>query len=214
MHLRHAIATVHPDPLVVDKFTRPCAGEEGTYSAKATYTRLCQGLTRAPTAACIWRSYAPLKLKIFAWLATQHRIWTSDRRAHHGLQDHPSACFTCLQSEDNVEHILAQCVYAREVWYRCLDQLHLPISGPTDTDTILDWWLGQRANFRSIDGRGFDSLVICTVWALWKQRNARVFNRAEQQMDAADLASMILDELRDWKLALQGVGGLQRFVRQ
>ena len=38
---------------------------------------------------CVWRSWAPLKCKIFAWLAMQYRLWTSDRRARHGLQDEP-----------------------------------------------------------------------------------------------------------------------------
>ena len=96
MHLKHAVATLRRDPVEEDKFTWPCAGEEGTYSAKATYGRFYQGLVRAPVATAIGRSYALLKLKIFAWLASQNRIWTSDQRARHGLQELPSPCFTCL----------------------------------------------------------------------------------------------------------------------
>jgi hypothetical protein len=26
----------------------------------------------------------------------KHRLWTSDRRAQHGLQENLEACFTCL----------------------------------------------------------------------------------------------------------------------
>ena len=213
VHLRYAIATLRRNPMEEDKFTWPCAGEEGSYSAKATYGRLCQGLIRAPAATAIWRSYAPLKLKIFAWLASQHRIWTSDRRARHGLQELPSPCFTCLREEDNVEHILARCVYAQEVWFTCLDRLQLPTTAPSTEDTIVEWWLLKRRSFHGKEKRGFDSLVICTAWALWKQRNTRVFNRREQQMAAKDLAGVILEEIREWYLAVSGVGGLQRFVR-
>jgi predicted XRE-type DNA-binding protein len=27
----------------------------------------------------VWRSFAPLKCKIFSWLALRRRLWTSDR---------------------------------------------------------------------------------------------------------------------------------------
>lgn len=111
MHLRHAITTVHRSNAVEDEFTWP-ADPTGMYTTKSTYDRLCQGLVRSPTAQSIWRTWAPLKCKIFVWLAVQYRLWTFDRRARHGLQEHTSACFTCLQEEDKADHILVQCVYA------------------------------------------------------------------------------------------------------
>jgi hypothetical protein len=40
----------------------------------------------------IWRSHAPLKCKSFMWLAAQHRLWTSDPRLRHVLQDQ-RACY-------------------------------------------------------------------------------------------------------------------------
>lgn len=81
-------------------------------------------------------------------------------------------------------------------------------------DTFLGWWMLHRQQFSKVERQGFDSFVICTVWSLWKQRNARVFNRAEQQMDAQTLVSKILDEIKDWMLTLRLVGGLQCFVRE
>jgi hypothetical protein len=65
---------------------------------------MLRGATMAG-ASCIWRSWAPLKCIIFSWLALQYRIWTLDRRAHHGLQDRASPCDVCLQEEDNTDHI-------------------------------------------------------------------------------------------------------------
>lgn len=46
-------------------------------------------------------------------------------------------------------------------------------------DTTLKWWLKERGKFHKADKRGFDTLVIAVTWSLWKQRNARVFNRTE-----------------------------------
>uniref|UniRef100_A0A8R7UVP5 Reverse transcriptase zinc-binding domain-containing protein n=1 Tax=Triticum urartu TaxID=4572 RepID=A0A8R7UVP5_TRIUA len=92
LHLNLAISTVNRVPLAEDSFSWP-ADPSGGYTAKSTYLRLCSGTERVPYAACIWKSWALLKCKFFAWLAVQHRIWTSDRRARHGLQDAPSACY-------------------------------------------------------------------------------------------------------------------------
>lgn len=63
-----------------------------------------------------------------------------------------------------------------------------------------------RAGFRGKDRRGFNSLVIGTAWALWKQRNARVFHRLEQFNSPAGLTEQILDEIKYWNSA--GVGDL------
>lgn len=123
---------------------------------------------------------APLKCKIFVWLAAQHRFGTSDHCARHRLQDQPPLCYTCLQEKDNVEHIPVQCVYAREVWHYCLDELWLNVQCPTTQDTLIPRWLHARTNFSKAKKRGFDSLVIATAWSLWKQKNARVFNRGHQ----------------------------------
>lgn len=212
MHLRLAITMVQRDQNVEDVFAWPCAAS-ATYSACSTYLRLCLGLISFPQAHAIWRSWAPLKCKIFSWLATQKRLWTFDRCAHHGLQDEPSICYTCLQDEDNVEYILAQCVYARETWHRCFDMLHLPITLLEVDSSFLEWWLEQRLRFWKEERRGFDSLVTCAAWLLWEQKNARVFNRPEQQVVAIVLASNILDEIKEWRSARNGVGGLQHFVR-
>uniref|UniRef100_A0A8R7QH62 Uncharacterized protein n=1 Tax=Triticum urartu TaxID=4572 RepID=A0A8R7QH62_TRIUA len=40
-----------------------------------------------------WNSWVPLNCKIFICLASQHRVWTSDRQVRRGLQDHILPCF-------------------------------------------------------------------------------------------------------------------------
>jgi hypothetical protein len=114
-----------------------------------------------------------LWIKIFCWLALKHRLWTSDRRARHGLQETPDTCFTCLQGEDNVEHILAH-----------LFGLHatgLRVDIPQVGDTLEGWWLEARSGVTVANRRRFDTLVILVARTLWKQRNARVFANASQQ---------------------------------
>lgn len=198
------------DESVADRFSWSSSAS-GSYSAKLVYDRLCIGLVRFPFSSCIWRSWAPLNCKTFSWLAVQLRLWTSDRRAWHGLQDDPSACYTCLQDEDNADQILAQCLYAREVRHTSFDRCRINIHSPVSKDYFSTWWLQDRRRFGKADKRGFDSMVIAINWVLWKRRNARVFHRVDQQKTPSQLVNLIFQDLAIWKLA--GAGGLQRFLK-
>ena len=142
---------------------------------QSTYKIMCHGMTHFPAAHFIWKFWALLKCKIFIWLAVQYRVWTSDRRARHGLQANASVCFTCNGDEDNVEHILMQCAYARGTWQSILEHYRIDIQTPSPRNTLVQWWTTARKSFDRRDRRGFDSLTLITTWSLWKQRNARVF---------------------------------------
>ena len=91
------------------------------------------------------------------------------------------------------------------------EELSLRGSIPTQVDTLLEWWLTTRSNFRKGQKRGFDTVIIVTIWALWKQRNARVFHRLNQQKTASELARAIVTELKNWRLAGLGGGGFGSF---
>lgn len=78
------IAGVQRDSTVPDSFTWLCFNS-GEYTARSTYDMLCQGRIRISMVDCIWKSQAPLKCKLFSWLTLKHKVWTSDRRARHGL---------------------------------------------------------------------------------------------------------------------------------
>ena len=137
VHLNLAISIVQRGPSRADCFSWP-AGPSGLYTARSTYHCLCFGAQRVPFATCICRSWALLKCKIFVWLAVQHRIWTSDRGAKHGLQDQSSVCYTCLQEKDNAQHILIQCVYTWEVGHEGFNALNMSIRRPEVDGTLID----------------------------------------------------------------------------
>ncbi|XP_071677028.1 uncharacterized protein [Lolium perenne] len=155
-----------------DSFSWPWS-PTGCYSAQYTYRMLCLGGESFEGTSCVWRSGAPLKCKIFAWLALQRRLWTSDRGARNGLQDNTSVCFTYLQDEDKVNHVLAGCVFSRQVWHQCLHNLWLVVEIPTANGEWNEWWLSTRARVRTNERMAFDTLVILVSWRLLKRRNAR-----------------------------------------
>lgn len=198
------VSSVHRDEAQPDRFTW-AGSATGLYSAKTTYSMLCQGSIRFSMATPLWRSWAPLKCKIFGWLALQYRLWTSDRRHRHGLQDNPDSCAVCLQGEDNADHVLVRCTYARQVWFRVLIGAGLQIQEPGLESTLESWWDQARKRVASKDRRSFDSLVIATAWLIWKQRNARVFGNTRDQCDVSQLVDRIHDEFKLWRSAREGV---------
>uniref|UniRef100_A0A453FCJ1 Reverse transcriptase zinc-binding domain-containing protein n=1 Tax=Aegilops tauschii subsp. strangulata TaxID=200361 RepID=A0A453FCJ1_AEGTS len=72
------------------------------YSASSCYRMMFAGSTTAPFWKIIWRSWAPLNVKFFLWLASQNRCWTADRLAKRGLQ-HPPVCCLCSQEEESLQ---------------------------------------------------------------------------------------------------------------
>ena len=47
--------------------------------------------------------------------------------------------------------------------------------------------------------KGFDTLFALTAWEIWKERNARTFQRKEQS--STSLLLKIKEEVRAWSLA-------------
>jgi hypothetical protein len=206
-----AVNNVQREEDVPDAFSWPCS-DTGQYSAKGTYEMLCQGSVKSVTATCTWKSRAPLKCKFFIWLALQYRVWTSDRRVRHGLQDDMVPCYTCSQQEDTLDHILMGCVVAREVWFRCSRQLGVQFDIPDGTVNLETWWLKARRDWLRKDKKKFDAFVILVCWSLWKQRNAHVFNNVALLRTPQELATHIVDEFRLWSRI--GVGGCSAIERE
>jgi hypothetical protein len=73
----------------------------------------------------IWKTQIPGKCKSFAWLVLHGRCWTSDRLHRHGLKDSDS-CALCAQEIETLDHLLVDCVFSREMWFRTLGHILLP----------------------------------------------------------------------------------------
>lgn len=112
---------LHPGVSDQHHWTPSASGE---YSSKSAYHRFFEGMVTFEPAARVWKSWAPPRCKFFIWLASLNRCWTADRLARRGL-DHPTKCLLCDQEEETMQHILLQCVFAREVWFHTLSLIGL-----------------------------------------------------------------------------------------
>ena len=115
----------------------------GGYTASSAYLALHNGATQLNGADRIWKTWAPLQVKFFLWLAVKHRHWTSDRRLRHGLTADPIYRH-CDQENESSDHIIFRCSYSLQVWWVFLAPLHFHDITPQ---------LWSRCK---IGGRGFD----------------------------------------------------------
>lgn len=155
----------------------------------------------------IWRSWAPLNIKFFLWLASQNHCWTADRLARRGMQHNP-VCGLCSQEDETLHHILVGCTFSRVTWHEVVSWCRLPMPTPDGTVTFFSWWSDAAAAAPHCLRKGFASLVIITSWAIWKHRNAIIFEAA--QPSHTQLLSSIKDEARRWGRA--GAKGLAAII--
>lgn len=181
----------------------PCPS--GTYTSKSAYQRFLVGAIDFEPYKWLWWCWAPLKVKIFIWLATWKRCWTADRLERRGLP-HPERCPLCGQEPETIDHLLTSCVFAREIWFQVLRWANLQMLVPMQEDTSFQaWW--RRANRRDAKehSKGLNTLIMLVFWEVWKHRNRCVFDGVRPC--TTSLIQVIRQEANLWALA--GAGKLR-----
>jgi hypothetical protein len=76
----------------------------GDYSASSTYNVQFLTITRTDMNKVVWKPWGPPKVKFFAGLAIQNRLWTSNRLAKRGWPNN-GPCPLCKREQESVEHL-------------------------------------------------------------------------------------------------------------
>lgn len=125
----------------------------------------------------IWKAWAPPKVTFFTWLATQKRIWTTDRLAKRGWPN-CGLCPLCKREHESVDHLFFKCRFTIRLWGMLKDWLqleHLDITTWHLKRSITDWWTGI-SDTTVPNRKAMASLTMLASWAIWNERNARVFH--------------------------------------
>jgi hypothetical protein len=198
LQLWDVIETVNLAPGVSDQHLWT-PSSSGQYSSRSAYRRFFIGSIAFEPAHRIWKSWAPPKCKFFLWLASLNRCWTADRLARRGL-DHPDCCVLCNQEEETIQHLLAGCVFSRQVWFQVLSACNLQHLCPSPgEDNFQVWWQQAEQNVPKQRRKVFNSVVCLVAWWLWKHRNCCVFD--DEVADIAKVVQEISEDATFWRLA-------------
>jgi hypothetical protein len=165
----------------------------GEYSTASAYNTHFFGTTSTNMNKLVWKAWAPPKIKFFAWLAIQNRLWMADRLEERGWTN-CSLCPLCKQCQETVVHLLSQCRFTKRLWGMMRDWLGLPHLqiGEWAADIAIDeWWMMMARNSKAMA-----SMTMLVCWTIWKERNARVFNN--KSAPPPILFEIIKSEARLW----------------
>lgn len=117
------------------------------------------------------------KHHFFAWLLVQKKILTADKFLARNWSCNLT-CSLCDQEAETAEHLCLQYVFAHEVWVLvavwCHD--HDAVRVPDRLQTMEHWWNTGLAGATSAAKNRCATIMICTAWNIWKERNRRIFD--------------------------------------
>ncbi|XP_057811313.1 uncharacterized protein LOC131025538 [Salvia miltiorrhiza] len=160
--------------------------KDGIYTTKSAYSCLqaerkdgTEANDSSKTAAMVWDAPALQKAKVTAWRALRKRLPTCDnlRRRNIVIDDVEMNCNACFSPVETVDHTLLHCPKASAVWDGIMRWIGLQSVRPQ----------GLEAHFLSFSQLGngkkctkfLKSLWVCTIWILWRQRNASRFEASD-----------------------------------
>jgi hypothetical protein len=170
------------------------------YSATSAYVSQFEGSLRFDFIQTIWRSEAPLKCRIFAWLAALSKCHTADCLAKKSWP-HNAACVLCLSEPETALHLLATCPVTIRLWRKILSAANLPAAlvPSSNTNQLQGWLLDTSNTFPTAARKSWVSLVHLTWWTLWKERNARIFQNSAAPLSR--IFACIVEEASTWRSA-------------
>jgi hypothetical protein len=84
---------------------------------------------------------------------------------------HPACCPLCDEEEENINHLLLTCVFAREFWFFLLRRVGLQSLTPHSDEIAFDDWWGRSLSV--VDdhlNKGLSSIIL-GAWILWNLHN-------------------------------------------
>ena len=197
IHDKIANVTVQPG---IDDEVRWKWTANGQYSAVSAYEMQFEGSTRFNYWDIVWSSQAPLKCRIFSWLALLGKCHTADCLQKKGWP-HNAACVFCLAEPETALHLLATCPVAIRIWRRMLHTAQLPAClAPTqDTASLTTWLTDTRASIEQSLQKNWTTLAHLVWWSIWKERNNRIFNNTAASLSRVH--ETIVEEARLWSQA-------------
>ncbi len=174
----------------------------GTFSSRSAYFFLMESGAKDGKINFLWKTGAPLRVKLFLWLAARNRLLTADTLAKRGWPG-PSICVFCHRSDETLQHLLFECAFALSLWSRII---------PGRTASKGRWlasggnlparWRLLRAPHSADDRYSLDLAFAATCWELWKERNERLFNNG--QASTAELEGRVAIAANHWGSSHEG----------
>ncbi|PWA92358.1 RNA-directed DNA polymerase, eukaryota, Reverse transcriptase zinc-binding domain protein [Artemisia annua] len=120
-----------------------------------------------------WKGWAPLKCKVMAWRAAINRLPTKVELMKRGVPLQSDLCIFCRFDAESASHLFTGCIFATEVWSRIATWCRLPPIFAFEVTDLIN--LASYQVPTSKDKYILRGIMITSIWALWNERNNRIF---------------------------------------
>jgi hypothetical protein len=171
---------------------------DGQYTARSAYKLQFIGMTTSMSAEITWTTKAPPKCRFFTWLMLQNRIWTAARLQIRGWPNE-YFCPLCIRNLETVLHLFHECCFSRIIWEKVGTWIMAGELRPANWGQANDlgqWFVDMGSSGQRSTRDGVRSMIMLTVWEIWKERNNRVFSKITRTSE--QVFSAIQDEAKIW----------------
>lgn len=145
------------------------------YSSKSLYRVLKGGGRIRWGLQSIWQYRVTPTVRIFGYLMLNERLMTHANLLIRNINCEPRCVMCGVCPLETTVHLMFQCQFAKEVWFRMKQRAPRSITDVTgEVLDIAEVWESflSRAN---VNCSRLRELVLCTCWHIWKARNSKIF---------------------------------------
>ena len=168
---------------------------QGAFTTSSAYARLHDRGFVDKINLALWSIKIPTKIKVFIWVAMRDSLLTQQILRERGCNVEPG-CHLCNdRNVETSEHLLFSCTYAVCFWSELLSGWYAMLGGSQTHPGWSLWW-STRSNTQARLRNLWDAIWAAGCWALWKERNRRLFTQRRTEMRS--LAANAAREAFNW----------------
>ncbi|KAK1309975.1 hypothetical protein QJS10_CPA08g00990 [Acorus calamus] len=120
----------------------------------------------------LWHSTQSRRHCFCAWQFFLNKLPTLERLHRKGLVQNLQ-CHLCASAVESSDHLALQCSFSRYIWLSLFRAIGIRQPPPSNLDQFPDWLKSLPFNLLT---KTIGRLIVSnTLWALWQERNARIF---------------------------------------
>jgi hypothetical protein len=167
---------------------------KGGFTMKSFYQSLSPSPHRMFPWKGVWNPRVPPRVAFFLWATVLGKILTAEnlRKRHIIIV---SWCCMCKSDGESIDHLFIHCPVAKELWNAVFCLLGVLWVLPQHVRELVEGW--HVSNHRQF--RIWNAVPHCLMWSLWRERNSRIFEHGELNIE--DLKLQFFRTLFEWMQA-------------
>nr|XP_025674245.1 uncharacterized protein LOC112774318 [Arachis hypogaea] len=167
--------TTEREDRVIWKFDRTGVFSTKSFVQVMQEAVLPEEITSYSFTSVVWRGFVPPRVELFTWFVLIERVNTKERLSRLGVIDQrDTMCALYSKANESAFHLFVGCEITWKVWSAWLFALGRSWTLPGTLKQHFESWV--HAARRKIKRKRWLVGFFAIIWAVWLERNDRIFN--------------------------------------